>query len=903
MKRLILFLFLISISLIVNAKPLDFKSLHVETGLSSNFSRVIYQDCWGYVWIGSLEGLDRFDGRSVSSFNHFLPDNALHISSVLQDDMGNLWVGTKEGLFFWDYVSPKFTIINDHLSGADIGCLALVGDSLFVTTDKGLFCVSTRSKTTDQISLPQQVHVSEQTQLCADSSILYLAVQDAVMCYDIRNNSSVVYNKSYCEDVFDSSWFNFTSILKYKNVLYLGTKHMGVVQFDIKAQLFSKIEGFPNVDVLCLDYYAGQLYAGTDADGLKVYDSTTKQIVTYDKNGLDAISSNSVRDILIDEQELLWLATYDEGMTFTSLRKKVFSRIDLDDKTTSLNLNIRSMFTAQGKRFIGTREGLYVINSDVTHFFSNLNSDLSSNIILNFCEYNDDIFLGTYGGGLYKFSKDFSSLMSVAYDQLALESIYDLEKDSHNNLWITSLSGLFQLRADGSIVKILDDVSIYTLYIDDNNLFWIGTMSGLYVYELCDNKFIERHCFSNLADYKISDIYNVTDGHVWVSTNKGAFEIDHQFNIETHLTEDLGLCSNSVTAIVDITPQEFLISTYKGVSKYSKTDSTIINYLSSDGLSGLTFNPSAALKLDDGSIWLGNTKGIVSFDRGVTRQFTKCKMQLSDILVGGRSILYDDAESLGTPLESTSKIEIYGNSNIGFSFVSFPIEYTSPQQFYVKIARKHRKSEWTKLSNTNTIFYRNLKYGQYIFSVASTTSNGAIDLASIKTINLTLRPKWFQNTLLFFMLLCISVIIVSGLYLSKTKSIKAEPSHKYNSSHLDNDNSKLVLSEIKCYYEDRKIYLNLELKMSDVAKAMNYSVQEISQAINQNEKIGFIDFTNKYRVNEVLLRLSQPDHLKKYTLLTIATECGFNSKSSFYRAFKKVTGKTPASFIKSQNIS
>jgi AraC-like DNA-binding protein len=120
---------------------------------------------------------------------------------------------------------------------------------------------------------------------------------------------------------------------------------------------------------------------------------------------------------------------------------------------------------------------------------------------------------------------------------------------------------------------------------------------------------------------------------------------------------------------------------------------------------------------------------------------------------------------------------------------------------------------------------------------------------------------------------------------------------KYKFSKIPENHSTLIIQELKRYMEEKKPYLNAELKLADLASEIKYPLHEISQVLNQDLNQSFSDFINRYRVEEVKKRMEDKAYAK-YTFIAIAQQCGFNSKTSFYRIFKNETGKTPADYLK-----
>lgn len=890
-KILILFLFF-NLPSIVISSPLEFSHLSVENGLSNNFIRSLYKDAWGYLWIGSSEGIDRYDGWEIKSYNNHFPSEISKINTIAEDSSHYLWIGSESGLFTWDRVSPTFQKITyPLLAQAKIKKILSHKGQLFVCTNNGLFVISDKI---EQLTFHKDAmkEISAITDFIIEDDQLYITSPEAIIQYDYKSKSSIITSKNQLLSELPSSLLDFTCITKLKNTLYLGTHAGGVYSYNLDTKTFSLVKGFDNNIILSIEIYGNRLFVGTDANGLKVKDLDRRTNVRSYR------TENAVYCILKDKNNVLWLGTYTGGVYASSLSEKAFQTVIFENNENFKKANIRSLYFTENEKLIGTRNGLYIIDkqNDIEHLSSD-NSTLKSKVILTIFPFKNSILLGTYGNGLYNYSDRTHKAKPWLPQIFQSQSIYAFDKDRDDNLWITTLEGLHIVNGEkhtffNSNNSELLSNQIYALKIDQLNRVWIGTMQGLSLYGLEKGELKLISDFPDSPKAKITHFYLSDDSHMWVSTENNGFLIyDENHREQNHFTQKEGLCHNSVSSIIKTEDNKYLISTLKGASLYNPLDNTFQNYNLTDGLPGLTFNSGAVLMNANKTIFLGNVNGIVEYKPNVDIIDTKAHIIITNIYVGGKELSDLQKQAIGKPIEEIKTFSIKGNNNVGFKVVNTAAQNSTNEGYLVKLERNKKPQEWEAIGSKGTVYYSNLAPGTHQFSakLASSTSQ------EIKTITIRIKSDWFSNIYIIVILIVLISIIVF-LYFKKRQPKKVANKDKYSNSLLSVDDGKTILNELKIYIEKEEVFLQPELKIRDIATATKYPIRSISQAINQNMNISFGDYINHFRVNEIKKRLDNPDNHHKFTLLAIAKNCGFNSKSSFYRAFKKETGQTPAEY-------
>ncbi len=917
MKNLLIAIILLLMPVILEAEKMVFNHISVEDGLTNNFVKTIFKDKYGYIWFGTLEGINRYDGVEVRSFNKYFPNTTNSVTSIFEDNEHRLWIGTEAGLYYWNRIANVFTELDNVLvHKARVNKLVGNGENqILCSTEKGFYIIDVKTLKVNQILFHRDVNalLNQVNDFIIENEQLYLATKGGLIQYDLKIKSSIIYNISqlHGDDVL-----NFSCVTKLKDTVYLGTSTHGVIGFNLNNKEYFEYGNFKEDIILSLSNDTSKLFVGTDSNGLIICDFASSEIqrVEHIDNDATSLSSDAIYSILIDNNSTLWIGTYAGGVNYASLVDKTFKTYGIEDLKYNPSTSVRSIFFKDKKKYIGTRDGLYIIdNNKSIQYFSNENSNLRSKIVLSFWEQGDDILFGTYNGGVYKIVGN-NKIVDWSKDLFSNESVYDFEQDNDGNLWIATLSGLYK-QGKGDIIPVNEvhgsdsENWIYSIKIDSLNRIWVGSMLGARIFQINKNEKLEL--LTDLPDikgYKVTDFYIDNKNTMWIATEKhGIFQLNMDFQVINHLSEKSGLSNNSICSIIQTTDEEFWIGTLKGLTKFKTNDNSIINYYKSNGLPGLVFNPNAILKDKNGQVWMGNEKGLVYFNpNSVVNGSGRSNIVITDIYIGGKA-LAEQVDNFNKHIEGLTSIELRGkDNNLGFRFVNLSIPNINANTYSVRLRKQNSiEEEWMTINNQNRVYFNSLKPGNYQFEIALVDGSGNVIEDSIKALKVKINSEWYQSIfvlvgIIVFIVFLIAVFVFSiksiRKKLKEAKSqISDEDKERYERSRLDLENSKALLSEIQDFVIKSEVYLNSDLKIGELAEQMDYSIHDISQSINQNLNQGFTDFINYYRVKKVKERLGDPKY-SKFTLLAVAEKCGFNSKSSFYRAFKKVTGKTPSEY-------
>jgi YesN/AraC family two-component response regulator len=303
-------------------------------------------------------------------------------------------------------------------------------------------------------------------------------------------------------------------------------------------------------------------------------------------------------------------------------------------------------------------------------------------------------------------------------------------------------------------------------------------------------------------------------------------------------------------------------------------------------------------------LYFGNEKGLIYFAPADAAETSmKSKIRITDFYLFGKPVVPGTESVLKQQIEATDLIRLNDrSSSIGFRFVT--LNYINPADNNYEYKLDGFDKEWRNNGSNNTVFYEKLNPGTYTFNVrnANEASENSINNVELK---IQIQHSLFSSPLFFLFVLLIASAgsFVMIRYIKKLQKLGKrfieipQKLEKYKGSKIPETQSAIIINELKRVMDEKMPYLNAEFKLSDLANEINYSLHEISQVLNQDLNQSFPDFVNRYRVEEVKKRMEDKAYAK-FTFFAIAQQCGFNSKTSFYRIFKNETGKTPADYVK-----
>lgn len=613
------------------------------------------------------------------------------------------------------------------------------------------------------------------------------------------------------------------------------------------------------------------------------------------------------------DKGIWWIGTQFGGLNYTPLVGEKFSYYDWKD-FYSTDYNIRSFCQLKsGNKLIGTRTGLFYISEKenrIKKFISeDESSPLRSDIILCIKELsNNSILISTYGGGVYLFDENSLTLKDFSKEEpLLYGCFFQFAEDQEGNLWFASTDGVYRCSMQGKLLKKYDvsnsgltNNTVFYVYPDSIGRLWIGTYSGLFLMDIETGK-IRSDCFSSPIQSTVKYIMEDSKNNIWICSENGLYKINQDLTINKHYTKGDILPDNIVLSILEDKQGNFWITTLKEIVKFDSTESIHYTYRRMDGLIGTDFNNNV-YQLDSNIIWWANEGGLIYTSEDDTNVDVK---SVKHPIVS--SYLIDKMEYDPTFRNQSEAITLYKDNTLCFKFSN--LDYSLPYANYYEYKLEGYDKDWVKQTGVNEVIYYNLPSGKYVFKIRASENSEPAQQWSV-----SVHKSYFTFVMILLVIVVIGALMVYfyGKIRSLQKRMKEERlilgsvvrqqnKAKEIQATLPEEKVGDIMDELLDYMKREKPYLNSKLSISEVASQLGCTELELSQLLNSHMKVNFANFINVYRVKEIKLRLTQ-ENLSKYTLKALSEQCGFNSKTTFYRVFKNVTGMPPMEYCKKLNL-
>lgn len=450
MKNTIKYLILLIIYLVcgvnLQAQNYTFRNVVMSDGLSGLLVNAIYKDSEGFVWLGTDNCLDRFDGVKVRHYEFRGVDSGRkkRVNCITETADNQLWVGNGIGLWRLNRANGQLERIVPEKIDFAVNTLLPDGDILYIGTEKGLFIQEDGQLLqvlTDRNMLAACNRIMD---LCLneDKSALWLATVQGLFSYSLKDGK--IDSWHFQENVPEADYFR--CLTRIGETLYLGTMSQGVVRFDINKKSFSHTVSL-GCDVISDISSDGKetVYIATDGNGVHFLSHKAQQVTRrfcHDVSDKEGIRSNSIYSLLVDDRGAVWVGHFQAGLDYSLYQNGLFQTYAYPPLFNSANLSIRSYVNRGHEKVIGSRDGLYYINETTGVVKSFVKPVLTSDLILTICFYEGEYYIGTYGGGMMVLNPETLSLKYFAQggdgdaELFQKGHIFCVRPDEKGNLWI-----------------------------------------------------------------------------------------------------------------------------------------------------------------------------------------------------------------------------------------------------------------------------------------------------------------------------------------------------------------------------------------------------------------------------------------------------------------------------------
>ncbi|MBP1656202.1 MAG: signal transduction histidine kinase [Bacteroidetes bacterium] len=752
-------LFLFSLALTPSSartqESIQFRHLTVNQGLSQGSVICILQDSFGFLWFGTQDGLNRYDGYEITIFKHDPADSSTLIDNFVitlaEDSSGTLWIGTlnkPQNLSRFDRTTETFA--HTHRDSVDLRS-ARVGSAFTSYED------------------PSGVRWSG-------------AIGEGVTRFDRRTGKTTVFkhDPSNPSSLLDDRVYSVFG--DRSGTIWVGTRE-GLERFDPETETFIHYRHDKNNPASLSDNWvwpiledrAGALWVGTYRGGLNRFDRVTGTFTRFRHEETDSRSLGDDRtySLFQDRSGMIWVGT-DNGVDRFNPEMGAFARYSKNprDPASLIDNSVYSIHVDRsGAAWIGTLRGLDRLDR-TTGAFTHFQHDpanpasLGENMVQSILEDRSGVmWFGTQSNGLDRYDRATGRFTHFRHDpsnprSISDNMIYSLLEDRQGVLWIgTYHGGLNRFdRATGtfrayqhndSLPGSLGAKGIWALHEDRNGVIWVGTYKGG-----LDRFDREMETFthfkhdplnqSTLSNDAVVCFHEDRTGTLWVGTMSGLNRFDKETGTFKRYSEKDGLPNSYIVGILEDDQGRLWISTVKGISRFDPRTETFRNYDQSDGLQGDEFNTNAfARDARTGEMYFGGTNGFNVFhpDRVLDNTY------LPPIVFSGFTRYNTDDEE-GTPIvekgiAAKSAVTLSYKDNVAhFEFAALSYYNTFKNQYAYKL--EGFSDNWIQLGTERRATFTNLDGGEYTLRVKGSNNDGVWNDDGA-ALHLTVTPPWWKT--------------------------------------------------------------------------------------------------------------------------------------------------------------
>lgn len=866
MKKTSIIFIIFALPLILHAASLKpvFENITILEGLSQSSVFCMRQDRQGFIWIGTEDGLNRYDGYGFSVFRPDPKDSsAIHsnnIRAIFEDPSGGLWIALRrEGLNYFDFNTGKFSYFQ-HNPADSTSIIADDISSMIVDSD-GFLWIVTRSGV-DRLKGGSGIFEHIEIEKGGDNAIGIAAPSSIVQDYNgdiwLGMHPGGLYKFNRSKDAFEPFSMKLKQpvrkvrevIVDSQNTLWMNTEK-GILKYDLQSNspslyTFKELPSVDTINSIMVDR-KGYLWVATDANGLYIIDIRGGDIVHY---GLKNDKKSNILDDYIwslfeDRTGVIWVGTNSGISKFDPERDKFpLYQHDLDDNNTLPHNRVRCFYEdGEGIIWMGSwGGGLIRFNPVLEQFRQYLSQagnphSLPHNAVRTICgDGKNGMWVGTSMGMVHFDIKTqkFSPAEFKTSDERYL-SIRSLLYDSKGNLWIGSdQHGVRLARAGSDTLEHIRQIpgndnslccdSIRYIYEDMSGKIWIGTLDGLSVFTPETGGFTNYYPNSakngTVSSSNVECIYQTADETIWIGTGGGGLDkflpADSSFK---NYNKAEGLPNAVVYGILEDEKGELWLTTNGGLCRFNPQSETFRTYTPSDGVQSLEFNAGAFYKTRDGRIYAGGIAGFNAFypNRIFDSQFPP-QVAITSFGTPGNMVSYSPV--LTSVFNSNQSKPLYlrfpsSDKVIQFEFAA--LHYANPAENRYAYMLSGFDKEWVYSDTRRFAAYTSLPAGKYFFRVKACNSDGVWNDVGITVPIMVVPPFysawWFRTILIFLLIASPTIYFYLRLKNVKDRSAVLGKLVQERTVELDQKNRQLaqILGERTIKLEETRDKLRTEL--------------------------------------------------------------------------------------------
>ena len=818
------FILFLVLNLYVKGQPtqIQLNQLSTNEGLSSSMVLSIIQDDYGFMWIGTFAGLNRYDGdefkvyKTNQSDPFSLADNMVFSLYLTEDD--NLFIGTNAGLSMYDSKFDRFLNFNNDsnscLYNLSFQTKRITGDkqgNLYLATNVGLIYFSSKNNTYELFT-----HDTENSNVLNSSLIedvmfdsngkLWVGTRSGLYLYDPKTKIFRLISKGVNNENFSSIRFQRIAednngtiwITSYTNGLFCIDDYKKNDQLKQFAPNSDDPKSISNNRLLGLEIdKQNNLWIGAENDGLFLFNREKENFYHYLSRDTDPLSlkTYSVEYLYFDNSENLWIGTFANGVNIVPVHGdaivsfKKFKGGDLSIENNVVNYFIEGH---DGNIWLGTDGGGLNLFEKGTRLFTNYNtnnSEIPNNYIISMLEdENYLIWMASWGNGLICFDHENNKFNSFSTRNSSIpdDNIFCIEKGNNNDFWLGSFqNGLIHFIPEQNKfvsidlrTNITDITYINVIRTASNGVLYLGTSVGLFSYDPKTEQLkkipLSEENSGTLSNLHVYDIFIENETSIWIGTLMGLNYLNPQTGENIKYTIEDGLPSNNIRGVIKKKSGMLWISTINGLCRFDLSNKNFTLFTREDGLQSNEFRPKSVFEDSSGALYFGGFNGFnIIYTEKLIQNTRIPEVQITAMELYNKVVV---PNTPGSPLKDiiskTKEIKLkYDQSVITFHFGV--MDFTGPQKNEHAYMLENFDKDWIYCGNRRNVTYTNLDPGKYVFRVKGANNDGFWNEEGTSLI-ITITPPWWETFIFKIVIGFVILLLIFSIYYIRVSNLKKQ---------------------------------------------------------------------------------------------------------------------------------
>lgn len=776
-KNIILIFAVTLISIHISAIPHYFTTFDMKSGLSNNYVSSIIQDKYGMIWIGTRNGLNRYDGNSFISYYSSNEEGNLinsQVNALTLSPDNELYISTHQGLERYDYENDMFVCL-DFTRGVRVNNALFDNKKNIWTTINGYSLVKYNTET--GLSITYQLNGEDITRIYITSKgKVWACSRRNIACFDEENNTFVPIEMPAWNDLnimdITAMW-----VSDDESTIIVGTTMDGIKRIDLDAGIVQDIlQKRESTPTYARSFYRSEnrIYCAT-GNGIYIYDLETnhlEEVIKKNRNDKYSLSSNAIRAIFIDDEDGLWVSTDDGGINYAPAYSAFNRYYEISQSNTIHGEIIHDICQDDyGHIWIGTEDSgvnQYNLATGEYKYFDDSNG-LSQDCIHGLVPIGRMLWVGTHVNGIDLLDIPTGRIVKHYYltgGQRNNNIIVYMYKTTDDELLVATASGLYKYNPQKDAFDIQNltfTERVQTICEDHEGTLWVGSTTGNLNRKRRGEEAFQSFIVDSLIIDSKASINHIIEDHnqnLWLATSIGLY----MFNIKTDEAKPNKLnreIEGKITYRVEEDSQNRLwISTADGLIKYNTKTNTYETFRQEHGLPTNQFNYNSSLTMSDGKMYFGTLRGMIGFyPENISMITGQSKQYITELHIMNEGNNEETVINVLNQEQITLK-----NKNS-----TFYIEFVSPE--YRKMGRQtysynmQGSSEQWITTNNNKAYFSGLPPGKYIFQLKAL--NLSDDWNNQPTmLEIVILPPWYQTTLAYIAYFIIGLLVISLFILS-----------------------------------------------------------------------------------------------------------------------------------------